>query len=401
MNDNRPHPQRISRREFLKLAAAGAVGWLAGCCPALPTSADLALVGGTLIDGTGADPLPDAAVTIREGRITAAGTSTQVDIPETTQVIDVRGATILPGFINAHVHGSYDEDTLKAWAKGGVTTVRDMATGRSPKDAFAFRDSVRDNLQCARLVAAGQMVTVPGGYPIARWGVNSITVTSPEDARQKVNQLLDDGADFVKIPLESGVIFGQSMPMLSPEEAAAIIETAHARGTLVSAHVSVTQDLEKALDAGVDDIAHMVTDKLPDELVTRMIETGTYWVPTIELWKGVGYGLGRYVVDNLRRFVEAGGKVALGTDYAGAPDVDFDLGMPIHEIEWMQEAGMTPLQIIVAATRHAAHVCNLDQEIGTLEVGKAADILVVDGDPLEDIHALTKARRVLREGATV
>jgi imidazolonepropionase-like amidohydrolase len=401
MNDNRPHPQRISRREFLKLAAAGAVGWLAGCCPALPTSADLALVGGTLIDGTGADPLPDAAVTIREGRITAAGTSTQVDIPETTQVIDVRGATILPGFINAHVHGSYDEDTLKAWAKGGVTTVRDMATGRSPKDAFAFRDSVRDNLQCARLVAAGQMVTVPGGYPIARWGVNSITITSPEDARQKVNQLLDDGADFVKIPLESGVIFGQSMPMLSPEEAAAIVETAHARGTLVSAHVSVTQDLEKALDAGVDDIAHMVTDKLPDELVTRMIETGTYWVPTIELWKGVGYGLGRYVVDNLRRFVEAGGKVALGTDYAGAPDVDFDLGMPIHEIEWMQEAGMTPLQIIVAATRHAAHVCNLDQEIGTLEVGKAADILVVDGDPLEDIHALTKARRVLREGATV
>jgi imidazolonepropionase-like amidohydrolase len=400
MNSGRRRPQRISRREFLKLAAAGAVGWLAGCCPALQVSADFALAGGTLVDGTGADPIPDAVVVIRGGRIAAVGPRTQVSVPSDVQSVDVQGATILPGVINAHVHGSYDEETLKAWAKGGVTAVRDLATGRSAEEAFAFRDSVRDNPQCARLVAAGPMITVPGGYPIARWGVNSITVTSPEDARQQVNQLLDAGADLIKIPLESGAIFGESMPMLSPEEAAAIVEAAHARGAWVSAHVSVTRDLEKALDAGVDDVAHMVTDKLPDEFVMRMVETGTYWVPTLELWKGVGYSLGRYVVDNLHRFVEAGGKVALGTDYAGAPDVEFDRGMPIHEVEWMQEAGMTPLQIIVAATRHAAHVCNLEQEIGAIEAGKAADVLVVDGDPLEDIRALTKVNAVFREGVS-
>jgi imidazolonepropionase-like amidohydrolase len=322
-----------------------------------------------------------------------------VKVPKTAQVIDVGGATILPGFNNAHVHDGYDEYTLQAWAQGGVTMVRDMATGRSPEDAFALRDSMRDDLQCARLVACGPMVTVPDGYPIAKWGVDSITVTSPEDARQKVNQLLDDGADFIKIPLESGAIFGYSMPMLSPEETAAIVEAAHARGAWVSAHVSVTQDLEKALDAGVDDIAHMVTDELPDGLAARMVESGTYWVPTIELWKGVG--LGFYVIDNLHRFVEAGGKVALGTDYAGAPGVDFDLGMPMDEIEWMQEAGMTPMDIIVAATKHAAHVCNLGQEIGTLESGKAADILVVDGNPLEDIHALAETKLVLREGTVI
>jgi imidazolonepropionase-like amidohydrolase len=401
MKSSRPHPRRISRREFLKLAAAGTAGLLAGCCPTLPKASDLALVSGTLIDGTGADPIPDAVVVVQSGRVTAVGPRAQVTIPTGTHTVDVQGATILPGFINAHVHGSYDEDTLKAWAQGGVTTVRDMATGRPPGEAFCLRDSMRDNLQCARLVAAGPMVTVPGGYPIAKWGVDSITATSPEDARQKVNQLLDDGADFVKIPLESGVIFGQEMPMLSPEETAAIVETAHARGAWVSAHVSVTQDLEKAIDAGVDDVAHMVTDELPDELVARMVESGTYWVPTIELWKGVGYGLGVHVVDNLRRFVEAGGKVALGTDYAGAPDVDFDLGMPIDEIKWMQEAGMTPLQIIVAATKHAAHVCTLGQEIGTLEAGKVADILVVDGDPLKDVHALTKTKLVFREGISV
>lgn len=395
MTSSRPHlPRRITRREFLKLAAAGAVGALAGCCPT-PSSADLVLIGGTLIDGTGADLVSDGAVAIQDSRIVAVGKSAQVKVPKTAQVIDVGGATILPGFINAHVHGSYNEDTLKAWAQGGVTTVRDMANGLPPKEAFALRDSMRDNLQCARLVACGPMVTVPRGYPIAIWGGNAITITSPEDARQKVDQLLDDGADFVKIPLESGFIFGEAIPMLSPEETAAIVETAHARGARVSAHVSVAQALEKALDAGVDDIAHMVTGGLPDELAARMVESGTYWVPTIELWKGVG--LGFWVIDNLRRFVEAGGKVALGTDYDGA-GIYFDLGMPISEIEWMQEAGMTPMQIIVAATKHAAHVCNLGQEIGTLEAGKAADILVVDGDPLDDIHALTKTEMVFREG---
>ncbi|MFL7794427.1 MAG: amidohydrolase family protein, partial [Anaerolineae bacterium] len=141
--------------------------------------------------------------------------------------------------------------------------------------------------------------------------------------------------------------------------------------------------------------------ELPNELAARVVESGTYWVPTLELWKGVGYGLGAHVVDNLRRFVEAGGKIALGTDYAGAPDVDFDLGMPIDEIAWMQEAGMMATQIIVAATRHAAHICTLDQEIGTLEAGKVADILVVDGDPLEDIHTLTKTKLVFRAGVPV
>jgi imidazolonepropionase-like amidohydrolase len=155
----------------------------------------------------------------------------------------------------------------------------------------------------------------------------------------------------------------------------------------------------------MDDIAHMVTNWIFDDLVARMVESDTTWVPTLELWQGVSrnysVGYGRITIDNLSRFVEAGGKVALGTDYAGAPNIDFDLGMPIHEIEWMQEAGMTPMQIIVAATKHAAHVCNLDQEIGTLEPDKAADILVVDGDPLDDIHALTKTKLVFREGVSL
>jgi imidazolonepropionase-like amidohydrolase len=112
-----------------------------------------------------------------------------------------------------------------------------------------------------------------------------------------------------------------------------------------------------------------------------MVEAGVYWVPTLELWQGVGLRSAA-IPDNLRRFVAAGGKVALGTDYLGAPGVRFDLGMPITEIELMADAGMTPEQIIIAATRHAAHVCGLERELDTLEPGKIADVLVVDGDPL-------------------
>jgi imidazolonepropionase-like amidohydrolase len=155
----------------------------------------------------------------------------------------------------------------------------------------------------------------------------------------------------------------------------------------------------------VDEIAHMVVDRLSQKLISRMVKAGTRWVPTIELWQGVSrnypVSYGTRAINNLALFVEAGGEVALGTDYAGAPKIDFDLGMPIHEIEWMQEAGMTPMQIIVAATRNGARSCDMESELGTLEAGKLADVLVVDGDPLADVQALTNARLVLREGKSI
>jgi hypothetical protein len=138
-----------------------------------------------------------------------------------------------------------------------------------------------------------------------------------------------------------------------------------------------------------------------------MVATGTYWVPTLELWQRVGLP-GKRPVTNLERFIKAGGKVALGTDYAGYA-ATFDLGLPVTEIGLMAEAGMTPMQIIVAATKNAAIVCGLGRELGTLEPGKLADVLVVDGDPLTNpsagsgqaLHALTQTRLVLREGVII
>jgi imidazolonepropionase-like amidohydrolase len=358
----------------------------------------LALVNGTLIDGTGADPLPNVAVVIQGGRILAVGPESEVGIPDRARVIDVQGATILPGFINAHVHQGFDGQKLAAWAQGGVTTVRDL--GAYPADdLFDRRDALLRDNRYARLVAAGPIVTVPDGYPIVPWGAKALTVSSPEDAASKTGQLLDAGADVIKIALDSGAIFNTDIPVLTAEEAAAIVQVAHGRGTLVSAHVTTTQDLRRALDAGVDDMAHMVTDFLPAHRIQAMLEGDVYWVPTLELYRRVGY-FERRAVANLGSFVEAGGQVALGTDYAGYNAV-FDLGMPTTEIELMQEAGMTPMQIIVAATQNAAHVCNLDHELGTLEAGKIADVLIVNGDPLADIHALTQVRMVIHNGVVI
>jgi imidazolonepropionase-like amidohydrolase len=359
----------------------------------------LALVNGRLIDGTGADPLPDAVVLIGGDRVVAAGPRAAVTIPPEARIVDMQGATILPGFINAHVHQGYSASNLEAWAQGGVTTVRDL--GSSPRDElFAQRDALLEDNRHARLVAAGPIVTVPNGYPMVPWGGPGLAVTSPEDATAKVNHLLDVGADVIKIALDSGGIFGRSIPVLSAEEATAIVKVVHQRGTLVAAHILTAVDLEKALDAGVDDVAHMAADTVPDSSIQRMLDSGTTWVPTLELWKRVGHDLDRPAVANLKRYVAAGGKVALGTDYAGYSAV-FDLGMPVTEIEMMQQAGMTPMQIIVAATRNAAAVCNLEDELGTLQAGKIADVLVVNGDPLEDMQALTRVRLVIHNGEVI
>jgi imidazolonepropionase-like amidohydrolase len=131
-----------------------------------------------------------------------------------------------------------------------------------------------------------------------------------------------------------------------------------------------------------------------------MIDREMYWVPTIELWKNVGQGQDANVIENLQHYVAAGGKVALGTDFEGYY-TPFQLGMPTKEIAWMREAGMTPMQIIVAATKNAAHVSNVEDDLGTLEIGKIADVLIVRGDPLQDLQVLSNVQNVIHNGEVI
>jgi imidazolonepropionase-like amidohydrolase len=375
------------------------IGGLAACNPApvqptLSGAGVTALTHGILIDGTGRGAIQDAVLLIREDRILAAGSSKAVSVPPGAQVIDVGGGTILPGFINAHVHYAFNEANLKAWARGGVTTVRDesIINAQPLPDLMALRDKVNADPQYARLVSAGRMLAVPGGY-------GSLYVSSPEDARQKVNEELDAGVDMIKVAMEDGYAGRSGLPKLTPEELAAIIDTAHQRGARVSGHITQAAYIQPLVDAGVDDIAHLAYDPIPAETLQAMLDNDVYLTPTFTVFRNYGASLDTCVA-NLAAFVRLGGKVALGNDYGGGPG-EFELGIPMVEIEMMAQAGMSPMQIIVAATRNAAHVADLENEIGTLEAGKQADVLVVNGNPLDDLKALQDIQMVLHAGQVI
>lgn len=362
----------------------------------LATQQPVALVGGRLIDGNGGPPVDNAVVVVHGERIVAVGRVGEVTVPNDTMVLDVRGLSVLPGLVNAHVHTGYRGATLGAFARAGVTTVIDLC---GPADFGRVEEVWRTN-GVARVLAAGLFVTVPEGYPIVPFGATQVyPVRSVDEARTAATWLVDQGADVIKIALESGRPSGPSMPMLSPEETAAIVETAHARGVPVAAHVEFSRDLERALDAGVDVIAHMVVDSPSDALLARGVAQGVTWLTTLEVWKYVSLASGAVAVVNLGRVARAGGTIALGTDFGSYAGMQ--LGTPTDELELMLQAGMTPAEIVVAATRNGARAASRGAELGTVEPGKLADIMVVGGDPLADIHALADVRLVLRGGVVI
>lgn len=357
----------------------------------------IAITNGILIDGTGDESIPDAIIIIQDKYIHAVGTATSLTLPNGIDTININGSFILPGFMNTHIHGGYLESNLKEWMKSGITSVRDLGNfENSPEQAFSIRDKLLNNYRNARLIAAGPIVTTIGGY-------GNYSVNSPADAEKKINGLIDAGADLIKIAIEDN-LQGRTWPMLSEDEIKTIVETAHNRNKRVSAHITRAKHLDMAIKAGVDDVNHMIINDLPDSLITQMIEKDIYWVPTLELWNGVSeyHSLNWNIIarNNLRLFVQAGGKVALGTDYNGYI-THFELGMPLVEMNLMQEAGMTPMQIIIAGTKHAAHVCDLENELGTIEPNKIADLIIVNGNPLEDLNVLSNIKMVIHNGEII
>jgi len=365
----------------------------------VPPGAKLAIINGTLIDGTGAAAVRNAVLAIgRDGKIVAVGRRGDAPIPKETTVIDVEGATILPGFINAHVHDAYSATNLEAWAAAGVTTVRDEAINRQGvtlADLIARRNGEWNQPQHARLVSAGWMITAPGGY-------GRLAVASAAEARQRVAEELDAGADLIKVAVEDGIAGRTDLPVLSTEALAAAVAAAHEHGKRVSAHVTDARFLQTVVAAGVDDAAHATWDSASVDLLREMISRRIAMVPTLTVFDAYNSLTGAQA--NVRRFIALGGEVALGSDYTDIPQNDFphfELGMPMHEIECMAGAGLTAMQIIVAATRNAARVCGLGEELGTLEVGKTADVLVVEGDPLRNLAALTNVRLVIHLGEII
>lgn len=354
-----------------------------------------AFINGVLIDGTGSAPVSNAEVIVLGNKIVKAGKYNEADVPAAAKIYDLKGATILPGFINAHVHRSYGEENLQNWLNGGVTTVRDegpMGTGDFLKD----RDKFNKNPKNSTIVSATPIITVPGGYG----GVN---INSPEGARELVSNYIDKKVDIIKTSLEDD-LQGRTWNMPTWDEFKSIVDTAHSGNKKVSVHISHVRNLQWAIDAGVDDVAHMVVEPLDSTTISKLVEKNIYWVPTLELWKGVSsmhsLDWDRIAIDNLSKFYQAGGKIALGTDFAGYT-CSFDKGFPITEVTLMKEADMTNMDIIVAATKNAAYVCDREKETGTIEAGKKADLLIINGDPLTDINALANTKAVMHNGIIV
>ncbi len=364
-----------------------------------PLQATLALTGATLIDGTGAEPIPDATLVIGGERIIVAGPSADITIPSGAKVIDLDGAYILPGFINAHVHDAYDSGRLKAWALAGVTTVRDEGILSSPSQIsqkIALRNELAASNQYARLVSAGYMITVPGGY-------GHLEVTSVEDAQKQVKMELDEGVDLIKLTMEDGYGFATNLALLSGDELSAIVSAAHLQGALVSAHVTEVKFLQQVVDAGVDDAAHIPWDVLiSPSLIQKMVDQDVYVVTTLTVMDA--YGAAEGASRNLARLQSAGVHISMGSDYTLIPQNKFDhfeLGMPMHEIFLMSAAGLSPMEILIASTRNAAHVCGIEDELGTLQAGMLADVLAVSANPLADLSALTQVRLVIHNGEII
>jgi imidazolonepropionase-like amidohydrolase len=328
----------------------------------------------------------DVATVSIEGELIAA-----IDTSGTHDGIDATGLTLIPGFIDTHVHIGFHSPA--SVLTGGVTTVRDLAW--PPELIFPMVErSMAAGSDGPRILAAGPMLTVAGGYPTrAGWAPEGTgrVVSSHDEAEAAVEEVADAGAAIVKVALNA-----QVGPTLDLDTLAAIVSAAHDRGLKVTGHVFGLEELHKALDAGMDELAHMLMspETIPDETIARMVEAGMAVVPTLS----VRYGKDRKIaIENLRRFSEAGGTIAYGTDLGNQGPQP---GIDKREIKAMAAAGLTGRDIVASGTTRAARWLGLDGT-GVLATGARADIVGVKGDPLTDPMALTKVKLVVRGGRVV
>lgn len=347
-----------------------------------------AICAGRALVGEGLAELEDAVVLVEGGRIRAVGARDAVPFPAGAEVVDATSLTLVPGFVDAHVHiGFY---TPRRVVAGGVTTVRDL--GWPPEAIFPLARSSRGwDFDGPTIVAAGHILTAPGGYPTrAAWAPPGTghEVGDREEAGRAVAALHGAGAGVIKIALDPS-----AGPTLDVETLVAIVTAAHDRGLRVTGHVCDVSELDKALDAGVDELAHMLitAESIPDATIARMVAASLTIVPTMSIFSG---RMRRAAVSNLARFIDAGGDVVYGTDLGNAGPQP---GIDRAEVRGMLDAGMSLHDIVYSATVSGARWVGAGTT-GVLEAGRDADIVGVRGDPLASERALTSVAAVWRRG---
>ena len=412
------------------------------------SSRPIALRAARLLDGKSDIPLPNAVVLIDGERIVAIGSG--LAVPPGTEVLDLGDETLLPGLIDAHTHlllelsgenaGAQYDDMLQVVAtestaerallgaklgredlEAGITTVRDVGNSGVNGDV-ALRDAIdRGWIPGPRIVASTRALAAPGGQfgrltPEAQKLVEQeyVTINGPDSARQAVRQALYDGANCIK------VIVNGNPADVTLDELRAIVEEAHSAKAKVAAHATSDRTTRIAAEAGVDSIEHAYT--VSDDVLRMMAQKHIFLIPTdgtIETYMATDFGNRQPTAEERARALAnaklffAGNQdrlrraLAMGVPIASGSDTYLTIGgknrgeASLLVLEAYAAEGMKPLEIIRAATSHAAELLGLQNNLGTLEKGKLADIIAVPGDPLKDVTVLEHARFVMKGGVIV
>ncbi len=395
---------------------------------------------GRLFDGASAG-LRDGMVVVVRGE-TIVDLGPRLPVPEGARTVDLSGFTVLPGLIDAHTHiavhpGSYDDQMLRETPElraihatrnarltleAGITAIRDLGNEGAGFADIALRDAIdRGVVPGPRIQAAIQPVTATGAYglvgfsPYLRLPSSSYEADGPFEVRRQVRRLVQQGADVVKVYMESyekkqtrtDVLSGARN--YSDEEIRALVDEAHAAGLRVAAHTYSDEAARRAVEAGVDSIEHGLY--LREETFRLMATKGVAYVPTIlvyELWRDgrIFPGSSDETRAKLRRTVAEHGetfrralrtpvKIVLGSDTFELP------GTNAEELVAMVREGMSPLEAVRAATSRAADLLGREGKLGVVARGAAADLVALRGDPLADIAAVTRPAWVMKAGQVV
>ena len=390
------------------------------------------LRGGRLIDGTGAGPV-DAAIVVNADRIEAVETRAHGEWPADAEIIDISGMTVLPGLIDVHDHlAMHGYDLARRWGIDEPQTTRTLRTAKVLQDTLAagyttvrdaagldagFKRAIDEGLIAGpRLVLSLAIISPIGGIgdrvspsgfaccvpndPLLPDGV----VNSLADVRPVVRRVVRAGADVIKCATTGGASsrpgHGPTDGAFNLDEMQALVDEAHALDRRVICHALGGRGLRIAVEAGVDSIDHgCYLDEEP-ELLDKMAQRGIFFVPTFAVYdyhrksalphiRERAQHLEEHHVASLRRALAAGVKIAAGTDAGGH-------GHPPNAIEiaCLVRAGMTPLQALRAATGWAAECIGRERDLGTVEKGKLADLVVVEGDPVADVTVLQKPENI-------
>ena len=392
---------------------------------------------GHVLDVKTGKTLDNQAIVIEDDKIVSLGSGADAKAAGAT-IVDLPNATVLPGLIDSHTHITFDPKGLgyeslgisvprealtgaknaRITLEAGFTTIRNV--GASGYSDVALRDAINDgDVPGPRMLVSGPALGITGGHcdnnllPFEEHKQAEGVADGVENVQHKVREVIKYGADVIKICATGGVMSKGDDPNASQftlEEMKTIVAEAHRLGRKVAAHAHGAEGVRWASDAGVDSIEH--GHLMDDASIATLKKNGTYLVPTLYLMDWNRENMGQrhapdYIVrkmqsvsavgqNNAKKAFAAGVKVAFGTDAAVYPH-----GLNAHEFAVYVRLGMTPLQAIQTATLNASDLLGWSTKIGTIEPGKFADLVAVDGDPLQDVTTLERVKFVMKGGEVV